>query len=64
MMPSNMPYLKKCQIMPKKIVCKYGSTITHCICCGTARAVIRKFKMNTCRRCLREVYTKFGLVRY
>ncbi len=37
-----------------------GKRAHRCIRCGTTKGVIRKYGLNICRRCIREVYTELG----
>lgn len=39
---------------------KFGRDVFKCSVCGTKIAVIRKYGLNVCRRCLREVAHDLG----
>ncbi|MCD4740390.1 30S ribosomal protein S14 [archaeon] len=41
-----------------------GEPGRKCEKCGTARGLIRKYKMNICRRCFRENAEKMGFKKY
>lgn len=41
-----------------------GKGKRKCRVCGTARAVIRSYKLQICRRCFREVGESIGFRKY
>ncbi|MBN2121454.1 30S ribosomal protein S14 [Candidatus Micrarchaeota archaeon] len=41
-----------------------GKGKRKCRVCGTAKALIRKYKLNICRRCFREVGESVGFRKY
>ncbi len=43
---------------------KFGKQKVMCIRCGTREAVIRKYGLNICRRCFREVAPELGFKKY
>ncbi|RLF17603.1 MAG: 30S ribosomal protein S14 [Thermoprotei archaeon] len=43
---------------------KFGKGALRCRICGTHEAIIRKYGLNICRRCFREVATKIGFKKY
>ncbi|RLJ08141.1 MAG: 30S ribosomal protein S14 [Candidatus Aenigmatarchaeota archaeon] len=53
-------YEKFCS--PKKR--KFGKTVHPCKLCGKTRGVIRKYGLNYCRQCFREVAEKLGFKKY
>ncbi|MFX1514717.1 MAG: 30S ribosomal protein S14 [Promethearchaeota archaeon] len=46
---------------PKK---KFGKGTRTCRRCGTHRAVIRKYGLYICRRCIREIADDLGFRKY
>ncbi|MHA1226512.1 MAG: 30S ribosomal protein S14 [Candidatus Hodarchaeales archaeon] len=43
---------------------KYGKGTRTCRRCGTHRAIIRKYGLNICRRCIREIARDLGFRKY
>ncbi|MGV9173807.1 MAG: 30S ribosomal protein S14 [Promethearchaeia archaeon] len=43
---------------------KYGKGTRTCRRCGTNRAIIRRYGLNLCRRCFREVANDIGFQRF
>ncbi len=43
---------------PKKRA--FGQTLTRCVRCGGRRGQIKKYGLNICRRCFREVAKELG----
>lgn len=43
---------------------KFGKGSKPCINCGTANAVIRKYGLNVCRQCFRELARELGFKQY
>ncbi|MBS7631489.1 30S ribosomal protein S14 [Candidatus Bathyarchaeota archaeon] len=43
---------------------KYGKGSRHCIRCGSYDGLIRRYGLNLCRRCFREVADKLGFKKY
>jgi len=43
---------------------KFGKGALRCRICGTHEAIIRKYGLNICRRCFREVAPKIGFKKY
>ncbi len=43
---------------------KFGKGAIKCRICGTHIGVIRKYGLNICRRCFREVAEKIGFKKY
>ncbi|MBU0586133.1 30S ribosomal protein S14 [Candidatus Micrarchaeota archaeon] len=41
-----------------------GKGLRRCRVCGTARAVIRKYRLHICRRCFREVAEHINFRKY
>ncbi|WXG42832.1 MAG: 30S ribosomal protein S14 [Promethearchaeati archaeon SRVP18_Atabeyarchaeia-1] len=39
---------------------RYGKGSRQCSRCGSHQAIIRRYKLNLCRRCFREVSEKLG----
>lgn len=50
------------KIVPKKR--KFGKTVRKCIRCGSSKGVIRKYNLQYCRRCFREIATLMGFKKY
>ena len=48
----------------KEIKRKYGVGSRKCIRCGSLNGVIRKYNINLCRKCFREVAEKLGFKKY
>lgn len=48
----------------KEIKRKFGKGAHKCIRCGSFRGVIRRYGLNYCRRCFREVAEKLGFKKY
>jgi len=46
--------------MPKK----YGAATHGCRVCGKTSGVIRKYGLNYCRQCFREMAKKIGFKKY
>ncbi|MEM1597633.1 MAG: 30S ribosomal protein S14 [Pyrobaculum sp.] len=53
-----MPSTKPPKVRP------FGKSKIRCIRCGTREAVIRKYGLNLCRRCFREVAPQLGFKKY
>ena len=47
---------------PKERSC--GINLKRCIRCGRTRGHIRKYGLNLCRQCFREIATKIGFKKY
>ena len=43
---------------------KFGKGARTCRRCGTHRAIIRKYGLNICRRCIREIAKDLGFRKY
>ncbi|MFX0067264.1 MAG: 30S ribosomal protein S14 [Candidatus Hermodarchaeota archaeon] len=43
---------------------KYGKGTRTCRRCGTHRAIIRKYDLYICRRCIREIADDLGFRKY
>ena len=43
---------------------KYGKGESQCRKCGTHRGVIRKYGLNYCRKCMREVAYNLGFRKF
>ena len=43
---------------------KKGKGLRRCVRCGTTKGVIRKYGLNICRRCLREIGESLGFYKY
>ncbi len=43
---------------------KFGKGTRKCRRCGTHRAIIRKYGLNICRRCIREIANDLGFRKY
>ncbi|MEM5815465.1 MAG: 30S ribosomal protein S14 [Candidatus Aenigmatarchaeota archaeon] len=43
---------------------KFGKTTHRCKRCGSTRGVIRKYGINLCRKCFREVAEEIGFKKY
>lgn len=43
---------------------KYGKGSRHCIRCGTYDGLIRRYGLNICRQCFREVAEQLGFKKY
>lgn len=43
---------------------KYGAGSRKCQRCNTHTAVIRRYDLNYCRRCFREIATQLGFHKY
>ncbi|MHA2363370.1 MAG: 30S ribosomal protein S14 [Candidatus Hodarchaeales archaeon] len=43
---------------------KYGRGNRECQRCGTRRALIRRYNLNYCRRCFREIANDLGFKKY
>ncbi|MGV8176289.1 MAG: 30S ribosomal protein S14 [Candidatus Bilamarchaeaceae archaeon] len=41
-----------------------GKGKRRCKNCGTARGLIRKYRLNICRRCFREIGNQLGFRKY
>lgn len=54
----NVPSTKPPKVRP------FGKSKIRCIRCGTREAVIRKYGLNLCRRCFREVAPQLGFKKY
>jgi len=49
----------------KKLLTKFkGKGLRKCRFCGSARAVMRKYKLFICRRCFREVGEQIGFRKF
>jgi len=48
----------------KQVKRRFGKGAHKCERCGTFRGVIRKYGLNICRRCFREVAEKLGFKKY
>lgn len=44
----------------KAIKRKFGKGSRKCVRCGSMKGLIRKYHLNYCRRCFREVAPKIG----
>lgn len=53
--------LGKNDVVKKK---KYGRGTRVCRRCGNARGLIRKYGLNYCRRCFREIAKNIGFNKY
>ncbi len=51
------------KLKPRKVR-KFGKGARRCIRCGTHEALIRKYGLNICRRCFREVAEELGFRKY
>ncbi|MGQ9679460.1 MAG: 30S ribosomal protein S14 [Candidatus Bathyarchaeia archaeon] len=43
---------------------KFGKGSRHCIRCGSYNGLIRRYRINLCRQCFREVADKLGFKKY
>lgn len=43
---------------------KFGKGAVRCIRCGRYGGIIRKYGLNYCRQCFREIATKMGWKKY
>ena len=43
---------------------KFGKGARKCVKCGSFKGLIRKYRLNYCRRCFREVAPKLGFKKY
>ncbi|MCS7105219.1 MAG: 30S ribosomal protein S14 [Thermofilaceae archaeon] len=43
---------------------KFGKGSLRCIRCGTHEAIIRKYNLNICRRCFREIALEIGFKKH
>jgi small subunit ribosomal protein S14 len=50
------------QIEPKER--EYGKGSRGCVRCGTRDGLIRRYDINLCRQCFREVAEKMGFKKY
>jgi small subunit ribosomal protein S14 len=41
-----------------------GKTTTHCVSCGTFRAINGKYGLNLCRKCFRDYAQTLGFKKY
>ncbi len=41
-----------------------GKASRTCIRCGTHHSIIRRYDLNVCRRCFREIAVKLGFRKY
>lgn len=48
----------------KFLISKKGKGLRKCGRCGTTRGVIRKYGLNICRRCFREIGENIGFEKY
>jgi len=49
----------------KKLLSKFkGKGNRICRFCGSARGLIRKYRLNTCRRCFREIAEDIGFRKF
>ncbi|VVB65429.1 30S ribosomal protein S14 type Z [Candidatus Gugararchaeum adminiculabundum] len=56
---------KKLNPIERELMHKFkGKNARKCRFCGTARGLIRKYKLQICRRCFREVGEKIGFRKY
>lgn len=52
-------------ISSKKLKSKYkGRGTRKCRFCGTARGIIRKYRLTICRRCFREMGEEIGFRKF
>jgi small subunit ribosomal protein S14 len=47
-------------ILPRK----YGKAARQCTRCGDHSAIVRKYGLNLCRQCFREIAPKIGFKKY
>jgi small subunit ribosomal protein S14 len=50
------------QLQPKER--KYGKGSRGCVRCGTKQGLIRRYGINICRQCFREVAEEMGFKKY
>tara|TARA_Y100000310_G_scaffold310852_1_gene356557 strand:+ start:10409 stop:10639 length:231 start_codon:yes stop_codon:yes gene_type:complete len=43
---------------------KTGRNLIICVRCGRRRGIIRKYSLNTCRQCFREIALNIGFKKY
>jgi small subunit ribosomal protein S14 len=43
---------------------KYGKGSRHCIRCGTYDGLIRRYGLNLCRQCFREIAGELGFKKF
>jgi len=56
---------KKMTIQEKKMASRFrGKGTRRCRFCGGARGLIRKYQLQTCRRCFREVGEGIGFRKF
>lgn len=54
----------RCSEMEEKKKRRFGKGSRRCIRCGTHDGLIRRYNLNICRRCFREVAEKLGFKKY
>jgi small subunit ribosomal protein S14 len=47
-------------ILPRK----YGKAARKCTLCGDNSAIVRRYGLNLCRQCFREIAPKIGFKKY
>ena len=48
----------------KAVKRKFGKGAHRCIRCGNMEAIIRKYDLNYCRKCFKEVAPNLGFKKY
>jgi ribosomal protein S14 len=43
---------------------KYGKSAHRCTRCGNQHGVVRKYGLNFCRKCMREIANSIGFKKY
>lgn len=43
---------------------RYGRDVHNCRRCGRKRGIIRRYELNLCRQCFREVAPELGFKKY
>ena len=51
------------KIKPKKER-KFGKGSRPCVRCGTFGPIIRRYNLNVCRKCFRDIATQLGFKKY
>ena len=48
----------------KAVKRKFGKGARKCVRCGNMESIIRKYGLNYCRKCFREIATKIGFKKF
>lgn len=56
--------MRWCSRVSERKVRKYGKGSRHCSRCGTYNGLVRRYGLNLCRQCFREVAVQLGFKKF